>query len=320
MKNIKILIVLTLVSTSLSVSSQPLWKVVDAVVPGTLPDVVYLIWDAALSEWVEVDQSGGFPEFEGIDLVGKTGNPYITFDKEGSSPLWEMSKINESLEFRHRAASSLKSTLKLSPNQIHATAGDGFLVTKDGTNDGVKVTGVGDGAEIHTTGSTQDLDFGAGSNTTRMSVSHDGPVYITAYNKTIETITDDKEKWALVVGSNNASDMVGILTEDLAVAQIDFWPDYVFEEDYALSSLEEMETYLKEHRHLPGMMSESEVKEKGYYHVHDALIGQLKNLEEQVLHNIAQEKKIRQQELQLKAQAEKLEQLEQLVQQLISAE
>jgi hypothetical protein len=38
------------------------------------------------------------------------------------------------------------------------------------------------------------------------------------------------------------------------------FPDYVFKEDYELMSLNELEAYLKEHKHLPGVMSETDVE------------------------------------------------------------
>ncbi|WP_157494176.1 tail fiber protein [Fulvivirga imtechensis] len=41
------------------------------------------------------------------------------------------------------------------------------------------------------------------------------------------------------------------------------WPDYVFEEDYALTSLEELESHLKEKKHLPGIPTAKEVEENG---------------------------------------------------------
>jgi len=119
------------------------------------------------------------------------------------------------------------------------------------------------------------------------------------------------QRFALVVEK-------GVLTEDLAIEKQTGWADYVFDETYDLSSLEELEAYIKTHKHLPDVVSEDEIEEEGFYQVHDALVGQLKNLEEQVLHNIAQEKKIKAQEEQLRLQAEKLDRLEQLVEQLLS--
>lgn len=42
-----------------------------------------------------------------------------------------------------------------------------------------------------------------------------------------------------------------------------YWPDYVFGEDYNLMSLRVLETYITQHRHLPGVPSASEVETKG---------------------------------------------------------
>jgi len=41
------------------------------------------------------------------------------------------------------------------------------------------------------------------------------------------------------------------------------WSDFVFEPDYQLPSIYEMEQYIKAHKHLPGIPNETEVKEKG---------------------------------------------------------
>ena len=41
------------------------------------------------------------------------------------------------------------------------------------------------------------------------------------------------------------------------------WPDYVFEPDYELRSLEETEAFVKEHRHLPEIPSASELEANG---------------------------------------------------------
>jgi hypothetical protein len=46
---------------------------------------------------------------------------------------------------------------------------------------------------------------------------------------------------------------------DLSVPQ----PDYVFEEDYNLSTLEEVEAFIKTNKHLPGIPSAKDVKQSG---------------------------------------------------------
>ena len=98
----------------------------------------------------------------------------------------------------------------------------------------------------------------------------------------------------------------GILAEDHAILASDVWlPDYVFSPDYELPTLEEVQSYVEEERHLPGVIGEATLDEQGYFSVQSMLFGQLKNLEELVLHTIAQEKKIKS----LEAQIAELEQL-----------
>ncbi|MCX8147870.1 hypothetical protein [Thermaurantimonas aggregans] len=57
----------------------------------------------------------------------------------------------------------------------------------------------------------------------------------------------------------------GIRTERIRVdiAAQNGWADDVFEPDYRLMPIEELENYVKTHKHLPGIPSEAEVREKG---------------------------------------------------------
>ena len=47
------------------------------------------------------------------------------------------------------------------------------------------------------------------------------------------------------------------------IVTLEGWSDYVFSPDYKLTGLYELESYVKEYRHLPGVPSESEVLEDG---------------------------------------------------------
>jgi hypothetical protein len=47
------------------------------------------------------------------------------------------------------------------------------------------------------------------------------------------------------------------------IANENGWADYVFEEDYVLMPTAELEAYIKEHKHLPGVPSAQEVVEEG---------------------------------------------------------
>jgi len=55
----------------------------------------------------------------------------------------------------------------------------------------------------------------------------------------------------------------GILTEEVRVILKSWWADYVFEEGYRLLTLNELEQFIKENKHLPNVPSANEVKEKG---------------------------------------------------------
>jgi hypothetical protein len=53
-----------------------------------------------------------------------------------------------------------------------------------------------------------------------------------------------------------------ITTKEIEV-KIDVWADYVFQDDYQLKPLNEVEAFIKEHKHLPGIPSEKEITENG---------------------------------------------------------
>lgn len=70
------------------------------------------------------------------------------------------------------------------------------------------------------------------------------------------------------------------------------WPDYVFEPNYKLRSLEEIEKFIKSNNHLPEVPSSAEVEENGIaLGEMNALL--LKKIEELTLHIIEQEKRIK---------------------------
>lgn len=55
----------------------------------------------------------------------------------------------------------------------------------------------------------------------------------------------------------------GVLSEDLALAKVDEWGDFVFAEDYALMPLSEVEWYIASNKHLPGIPSADILKKDG---------------------------------------------------------
>jgi hypothetical protein len=68
-------------------------------------------------------------------------------------------------------------------------------------------------------------------------------------------------------------------------------PDYVFEPDYELRPLADLEAFLKSHKHLPGVPSASEFSANGI-NVRDMNYALLKKVEELVLYTLQQQKTI----------------------------
>lgn len=83
----------------------------------------------------------------------------------------------------------------------------------------------------------------------------------------------------------------GVVSEDFAIAPTSDWADYVFNKDYKLRPLKEVEAYLKANKHLQDIPAQSEVEEKGYS-VKKINAGLLKKVEELTLYTIEQDKKI----------------------------
>lgn len=68
-------------------------------------------------------------------------------------------------------------------------------------------------------------------------------------------------------------------------------PDYVFEPDFKLTSLSEIENYVKEHKHLPEIPSARHIERDGL-NLGDINLLLLKKVEELTLHLIEKEKKM----------------------------
>jgi len=69
------------------------------------------------------------------------------------------------------------------------------------------------------------------------------------------------------------------------------WGDYVFEEDYELSPLEEIKAFVHQNKHLPGIPPTSKIMEG--YELHDMNKNFIVKIEELMLYTIDQEEKIK---------------------------
>ena len=77
------------------------------------------------------------------------------------------------------------------------------------------------------------------------------------------------------------------------------WSDYVLADEYALAPLAEVEAHIKEHKHLPGIPSAAQIADQGVS-IGEMQAKLLAKIEELTLHVIAQEKRLSDQENELR--------------------
>ena len=71
----------------------------------------------------------------------------------------------------------------------------------------------------------------------------------------------------------------------------DSWPDYVFDSNYQLMTLKDLENYLNNERHLPGLPTTEEVMQTGIA-IEQLNIALLKKVEELTLYVIELKKEV----------------------------
>ena len=87
----------------------------------------------------------------------------------------------------------------------------------------------------------------------------------------------------------------GILTTGVLVKEVTEWYDFVFDDDFELKSISDLEIFIDNNGHLPDIPSEDEIIEKGYDMVEmDGLL--LKKIEELTLYTIELNKLIAEQQ------------------------
>jgi len=97
-----------------------------------------------------------------------------------------------------------------------------------------------------------------------------------------------------------------MIAEKIVVKTYSNWPDYVFDGDYKLPSLTELENYITAHKHLPDIPSAKEVQQNGI-DLGEMNAKLLQKVEELSLYIIEQQKTIQ-------SQNKRIEKLEQIIQ------
>ena len=83
-----------------------------------------------------------------------------------------------------------------------------------------------------------------------------------------------------------------IIAEEIRVLMRANWPDYVFDNDYKLRRLQDLEQFINQNKHLPGIPTAEEIKTEGHQ-LGDIQIKLLQKVEELTLYMIEADKKIK---------------------------
>jgi hypothetical protein len=109
---------------------------------------------------------------------------------------------------------------------------------------------------------------------------------------TILFLIENKERKLLQLSND------GILRAREIIVDADLWPDYVFEKDYTLMPLNELNNYIQLHKHLPHIPSAVAMDKNGI-NLSEMNSLLLEKIEELTLYLIEQQKEIDQLKLQL---------------------
>jgi hypothetical protein len=144
---------------------------------------------------------------------------------------------------------------------------------------------------------TDPATIGTGSVWSTNTTTGGNDIFYSAGNVSIGTtkVTDGQTDFMLSV----AGDM---RAESMEVSLESTWPDYVFDKDYSLKTLTEVEKFITKNKHLPNVPSASDVEDNGInLGEMDAIL--LQKIEELTLYVIEQQKRI--EELEKQAQKNK---------------
>ena len=104
-------------------------------------------------------------------------------------------------------------------------------------------------------------------------------------------------------------DVRGTISASEVKVQVLSGADYVFNPDYNLKPLSEVEAFVKENKHLPEIPSEKQMQENGLS-MNEFQIKLLQKIEELTLYTISQEKRLNEQQSIIEKQNTRIEQLE----------
>ena len=165
------------------------------------------------------------------------------------------------------------------------------IIAYDGTNlrGNVGIGTPSPTAQLHTTGSVRFAGLTGDNTQTNILVSDSaGNVY---YRSASSLAMNDIIRSSLAVN--------GTVTAKQLKLRQDNWPDYVFDSSYRLPALSDVEHYIRQQHHIPGVVSAADVRKDGA-DVGDMQAIMMKKIEELTLYVIEQQKELEQQRGEIK--------------------
>ena len=212
--------------------------------------------------------------------IDATDMGYIEFNPVGGS--WGLALGSNSGEIMRLSNSGNVGVGTTSPSsKLHIVDGNNYVKIGDVNGSSTSVIELTDVSPVQIEGFEADLRFTT-SGTERVRITSGG-------NLGIGTASPAEK---LSVNGN-------IVTKKVKVTQTG-WADYVFHPTYKLPPLKEVESYIKQHQHLPDIPSAKEVEENGL-DLGSNQAALLKKIEELTLYVIEQNKRIEQLEKKIRS-------------------
>ena len=165
------------------------------------------------------------------------------------------------------------------------------IIAYDGTNlrGNVGIGTPSPTAQLHTTGSVRFAGLTGDNTQTNILVSDSaGNIY---YRSASSLAMNDIMRSSLAVN--------GTITAKQLKLRQDNWPDYVFDSSYRLPALSDVEHYIRQEHHIPGIASAADVRKDGA-DVGDMQAIMMKKIEELTLYVIEQQKELEQERGEIK--------------------
>jgi hypothetical protein len=185
------------------------------------------------------------------------------------------------------------------PNAALDVRGGQLVASFDASSGGAYVRLQRNGQTLGDWGSGNSLISGGPSNSVGINSRPGYKLILASGNQLAMTVDDSTQN--VGIGTLNPTQKLsvnGAIKAKEVIVETTGWPDHVFDEAYALSSLSEVSQHIKQHKHLPGIPSARQVAQEGV-HIGEMQAKLLAKIEELTLHAIKQEERIQRLEAQL---------------------